>query len=177
MDKSANEYKLKVKGIMPLIVDINENGTLSFYNEHKMLIAENVVEYNVSENNGLMIFITKDKKYYVFDRYSHIIVEGEIFDKWKNSIRLFLNSDNLLNSFLNLNEEDFKCTPFIDDSIKVLQHSVQDNLERNKNLTNKQALKEENDIYNLIINKLNNCAPDLVAPVTTYLNHSRELNF
>ena len=120
MDKSANEYKLKVKGIMPLIVDINENGTLSFYNEHKMLIAENVVEYNVSENNGLMIFITKDKKYYVFDRYSHIIVEGEVFDKWKNSIRLFLNSDNLLNSFLNLNEEDFKCTPFIDDSIKVL---------------------------------------------------------
>lgn len=176
MDKSANEYTLKVKGIMPLIVDINEDGTLSFYNEHKMLIAENVAEYNVNENNGLMIFITKDKKYYVFDRYARVIVEGEIFDKWKNSIHLFLNSDNLLNSFLNLNKEDFKCTPFIDDAIKILQHCVQDNLDRNKNLTDKQALKEENDIYHLIINKLNDCAPDLVQPIITYLNLGRELN-
>ena len=167
---------LKVDGFKPIKVKEKEDGTMAFYNEYKMLLAEDIVEYKIQNDNGTIVLISNDNRYFVFGRYSELILEGEIFDKWRDSIRAFLLSDNMFNTFLNLKEEDFKCTPFIDDCLKILRRNIEDKLANDKSLTDEERQKEENELFNMIANKIASSDPDLVKPAIEYLNSGRELN-
>ena len=82
----------------------------------------------------------------------------------------------MFNTFLNLKEEDFKCTPFIDDCLKILRRNIEDKLANDKSLTDEEQQKEENELFNMIANKIASSDPDLLKPAIEYLNSGRELN-
>lgn len=166
---------INIPGIAPLKLEEN-NSKMSFYDKNNNLLAENVKEYHFSVDSGLLVFFDDENRYFVYNNQAEFILEGEVFDKWENDIISFLKSDNLLESFLNLKKEAFECTPFVDDSLKILRYTIEEKLNNNETLSEYAKLKEENDAFNLIVNKIESSNPDLVNPAINYLNCGRDFN-